>query len=48
MMEIGKDLQNITDELAKSPQITLLLTELVVNYQNGNLMEVNRLDSIHP
>lgn len=45
-MKVGKISPKHHRSVSKtSSKINLMLTELVVNYQNGNLMEASKLDS---
>lgn len=45
-MEVGKT--SPEHHSKESSKINLMLTEPVGNYENGNLMEVSKLDSINP
>lgn len=48
-MEVGKNSPKDHRLASKAfSNINSMLTELVVNYQNRNLMEVNKLDSADP
>jgi len=48
-IEVGKPSPKHQRTVSKeSSKINMMVTELVVNYQNRNPMEVNKLDSIQP